>query len=221
MAELPEYVHKILDDFRQTLAIKIAEMRTALADLNTLERRYGLEVTALTEPMTLPLDSEAIAPENQNRFSASAPTAKSAAVATGTFIGIAPLEAAKRYIDTVKRAVDFDEILDAIAKGNAAIPQGSGWRDDLELRLSRSPDVLKVADHTYGLTKHYSEDQVEMARKARRPTPSNKTKRKRKLKRARKAQSQMGTPVTDNKRPDLRLIEPPPPQNVAGGGTES
>lgn len=227
MSELPDYVNKILDDFRQTLESKIAEVRLALTDLNTLERRYGLEVTTLSEPMALMLDSEAIALENKNRLSASAPAAKPATIATGTFIGVEPLHAAKRYIDMVRRAVDFAEIVDAITKGNAAIPQGSAWRDDLQLRLSRSPDVLKVADQTYGLTKHYTDEQVEMARKARRPVTPNKTKRKVKVKgkRGRKAQSKPPTtpPTTENKRPELRLIEPSPPtQNVAGGsGTES
>lgn len=212
MPDIPDYVQKILDDFKQTLVQRIDAAQSALADLNMMERRYGLDETTMANLDIGSAPFESGPRENRSENRSVAP-AKAASVSTGTFVGIAPLEAAKRYIDLVRRAVEFDEIAEAIVKGNAAIPQGSGWRDDLDMRLSRSPDVLKIAEHTYGLTKHYTPEQVAAARNARRPTPSKKAKKR---KRTNKAPSSKPSANVEKRPSGLKLLETPPKESSGG-----
>ena len=73
-------------------------------------------------------------------------------VKSGEFIGMDPVAAAKAYLDKKVQAASLDEIIEAIKKGGAQIPN----RDDLRVSLGRSTrDVVKAPNQEiYRLKKH-------------------------------------------------------------------
>jgi hypothetical protein len=67
------------------------------------------------------------------------------------FVGLPPLEAAKKYLKKATDARPFQEIVDAIKAGNGKIDS----EDELRVGLSRSTlDIVKIGDR-YGLLEHY------------------------------------------------------------------
>jgi hypothetical protein len=67
------------------------------------------------------------------------------------FVGLPPLEAAKKYLKKGTDARPFQEIIDAIKAGNGKVDS----EDDLRTGLSRSTlDIVKMGDR-YGLLEHY------------------------------------------------------------------
>ena len=112
--------------------VEIEKLFTAL---NTIEGLSEAPKTSLSEIFGFSTEGDAVS------------------VRPGEFIGMDPVEAAKRYMDKKKAtASTLDEILDAIAKGGAqSVP-----RDSLATSLARSTwDVVKApGQELYTLAKH-------------------------------------------------------------------
>lgn len=180
MAE-SSHITQTLDEFKNELAEKLADIVSLLAMIHHLEDRIGVPRSPLPETVI-----NFIGPSSPSQGGTTASqTIRRQAGATGKsirpdqFLGDAPLDAAKKYLEMVGHAVHFDEIADAIQKGGAAV-KGHDWRDKLEVSLVRSVyEVVKVQDKTFGLTSFYSEDQIRRLRGARaRPEPAKKKKKR-------------------------------------------
>jgi hypothetical protein len=214
MAEIPEHTRKTLDDFQQQVASKLEEVRSLIETINAMERMYGLEMT--TVETLVDFGGEATRPEKSG-----ARLRPLSNINADTYLGLEPFDAAKQYIASVGHAVELSEISEAIARGGAAIPPRSAWTQELAISLGRSPGVVKVGDAAYGLTKFYSQEQIDRLRRARRPTGDRKTRTSAPKRRGRPPKN-LNSPTDEQtsnpperKAPDLKLLESPA-KNVAG-----
>lgn len=174
--EIPDHIKKTLEEFKTDAANQVADLKRAIESINMIERRYRLPLTSLTEleAFGVPALSElqpSLLPGPQRTGTTD--------VRFDLYLGLPPLEAAKRYIEPFGHAVHFDEICDAVRRGGAAT-KGSDWKDKLHESLVRSTaEVVKVQDNVFGLVKFYSEEQLRGLRSTRRQAaPPSKAKRK-------------------------------------------
>jgi len=87
-----------------------------------------------------------------------------APIRSDEFYGLAPLDAAKRYLKKRGEARPFTEILEAIQTGGGRVDAP----EDLRLSLSRSTyEVAKVGDDLYGLVEFYPHLKRERGKKKR------------------------------------------------------
>jgi hypothetical protein len=78
------------------------------------------------------------------------------------FYGLAPLEAAKRYLKKRGEARQFDDILASIRAGGCRVES----EEDLRLSLARSTyEVAKISENLYGLVEFYSHIKRERGKK--------------------------------------------------------
>jgi hypothetical protein len=192
MAELPEHIRLTLDELRSRLNEKVREAKQTLTTLNSLEADYGQPITPLSELMETdaPPALEGAQPFKRV-FSGEVHTApqRLPVIRPDHFLGMQPLDAAKSFLGMVGHALSVDEIADAVKRGGAAIV-GAIWKERLEESLTRSvADVVKVQDHTFGLVRFYTEDQIKGIRGTRRQISTGKKKRGR----SRKKQNQETT----------------------------
>ena len=183
MAEAAEHIKKTLEDFKQQLAVKMAEAARVLAVVNALEEQLSLPRTALSG-----VGGGVTWNQNLNeemRTMDGPPSMSSQSIRPDEYLGDAPLEAAKKYLRRLRRAATLDEIADAISRGGAAT-RGADWKGDLDASLLRSTrEVVKVREGTYGLVDFYTEEQLKGLRATRRQRaePSRKRGRPKKVKR--------------------------------------
>jgi len=163
-----------LEDLKKQLKTRLEEVGRILSAINTMEELFGQEKTSL-QGLGINLAEDIPVGENV-RVKVGRP--QNADIRPDQFLGISPLDAAKKYLRTIGRAAHVDEIANAVTRGSAAI-KGAGWREELEESLLRSTrEVVKVQEHIYGLTEFYTEDQLKGLRETRRQRPEPKTKKR-------------------------------------------
>lgn len=170
MVEDTSHILKTIEDYKRDAATKLAEARTNLQIVNSLEDRLGIPRTTLAEIGSEPVQNGAGTPSGPSSLMTSGATRRVSlgGLRPDEYLGMEPLEAAKNYLRSVGHAVHIDEIADAVQRGGAVI-QGADWRDRLETSLFRSAyQVVKVQDKTYGLVSFYTEEQVKRLRGSRR-----------------------------------------------------
>ena len=189
MNESTAHFSKTLDDFKQQLAAKLTEARKILAVINALEETLGLPKTAPSELAAGVSIQDPVAP----------PKPAENSIRPDEYLGESPLDAARKFLRRVHRAVHLDVIADAIRRGGAAAT-GANWKEQLEASLLRSTrDVVKVQEGIYGLTEFYTEQQLKGLRQTRRQRPKEEGKkpRKRKLKSKRRVKKPDQEPKGD------------------------
>jgi len=155
-----------LDDLRQQLKIKCEEVRRILTAINTIEELFGQPKTSL-DTLSVDVFSEALATDSGGT-KVQIGRAKNTDIRPDEFLGITPLDAAKRYLRSIGQAAHIDDIANAVNRGSAAI-KGPNWKDELEESLIRSTrEVVKVQEHFFGLTEFYADEQLKGLREARR-----------------------------------------------------
>src|SRR5437016_891 len=109
------HIEKTLEDLRRQLMFRMADVAKLLGAINVLEDMHELPRTTLP---TIQLDAPVASPV----AGSSRPQIKA-----DDYLGEEPLEAAKKYIQSVGHAVHIDDIGEAISKGGAAI-KGADWK---------------------------------------------------------------------------------------------
>lgn len=182
MAELPDHVRQTLDELRADLIPMVAGVQNALVLINAMEQRYGLPLTTL-DALAQDAEGGPTAPETfLGRLSAEArpKSANIGSIRPDQYLGRAPLDAAKIFLGQLGHAAKIEDITAAIEKGGAAI-DGAQWKEALENSLLRSVyDVIKVQDHTFGLIKFYTPEQITRLRGTRRQILKKKRKKRKK-----------------------------------------
>ena len=199
MAENIAYIDKTLEDFRRQLSAKIDEAKKLLAVINTLEEMTKVPLTFLSD-----LGASGAVPNGNRANQGGAPRRIGTHVELrpDEYLGVAPLDAAKKYIASVGHAVQMDEIGDAVTRGGAAI-KGSDWRDKLETSLIRSTyEIVKVQEHTFGLVSFYTEEQLKGLRETRRQQTEPTTKKRKASRRGKiRAKKAAALPEPKNEEP--------------------
>jgi hypothetical protein len=175
MTETPTHIDKTLEDLKQQLSIKMAEVKRLLTTINSLEEYAGLPKTVFQDAgVAVSVHDSASISEAVDVI----PRGVSR-IRPDEFLGEDPLKAAKKYIGRVGHAVGFDEIADAVSRGGAAT-KGADWRERLKTGLIRSThDIVKVQDDTFGLTGFYTDELLKNLREARRPQSTGSGQKKR------------------------------------------
>jgi hypothetical protein len=188
MPDNTAHVDKTLTDLRNQLAAKVEEAKRLVGAINVLEAMIMAPLTQMPN-----LGSVAPTPDPILNPNGAALRRIGAAVALrpDAYLGVAPLDAAKRYIQSVGHATHLDEIADAMVKGGAAVV-GADWKEKLEQSLIRSTlEVVKVQDKTFGLVSFYSEEQLRGLRATRRQSEPWATRQARKKRVARKLKAKV------------------------------
>src|SRR6266545_3334243 len=118
-------VSKKLDELRRQAAERLHEAWAIVAQMNTVETLFDMELTTLADLETtvvggapMPLSfSVGSAPSAESRNSVQPQKRRgSTAIRPDEYFGDEPLEAAKKFMKGVGHAVGFDEITDAVQK---------------------------------------------------------------------------------------------------------
>ena len=116
---------------------RMAELQKLLTALNTLEGLCGQSKTTLGEIFS---------------FGPVASVKPGIHVEPDEFVGLEPLEAAKRYLKKPKKAALIQDIVAAIRAGGG----DPGNEEKLKVSLARSTwDVIKIGDDRFGLLEFY------------------------------------------------------------------
>jgi hypothetical protein len=181
MADVPEHIRKTLDELQADLIPTAGRLRDALALINSIERHYGLSLTTPNDLLGqsgeggLEPPQEGTLPPRRTTFEGVRQSGGRISIRADQYFGREPLDAAKIFLGELGHAAHIDEITEAIQRGGAAT-KGANWKEVLEMSLLRSVyDVVKVQDHTFGLIKFYSEEQIKRLRDTRRQTGTGKT----------------------------------------------
>ncbi len=206
MAEIPDHIRQTVDELKGNLLPLVTEVQNSLVLINLMEQRYGLPLTTLEDlaqdaegagqpPRETALGHIEVRPRGPNI----------GAIRPDQYLGHPPLDAAKIYLAQLGHAASIDDITAAVQKGGAAI-DGPKWKESLEMSLLRSVyDVIKVQEHTFGLIKFYTPEQINRLRGTRRQIPSKK-KKKRKTKSAKLSQ-----PASERSDDAKKPSDPPAP----------
>ena len=148
------------DEMKRIMQEKVEEIKSnpamgeilkILQALNSMEDLMNEPRTSLSQVFDLQLETEPA--QHTIRFD--------------EFVGLTPLEAAKKYLKKMKEARPFPEIVEAINSGGGRV----GSEDELKTSLSRSTlEVVKIGDR-YGLLEHYP--QIKRGKKKRGRPPQN------------------------------------------------
>jgi len=131
-----DYLRKTLDHYRQQRDTQLAELRRTETLIAHLEAELGEASTVEIAPAALPLDfGTAI----EARPSQSA----SVAIQPDDFYGMTQTQAARAYLQRVKRAVSIEQIVDALQRGGAQLG-GADPKKTLYVSLARHPERLFV-----------------------------------------------------------------------------
>jgi len=181
MADISDHIRKTLDELRAALMPTAMVVRNDLALINSMEQRYGLPPTTFDDLVgsgEIASESPAESTFPSLRRSSITPSPRPGgshlSIRADQYFGREPLDAAKMYLADLGHAAHLDQISEAIQKGGVAV-KGATWREALEMSLLKSVyDVVKVQDHTFGLIRFYSEDQIKQIRDMRRQTATGK-----------------------------------------------
>ncbi|MFQ5965227.1 MAG: hypothetical protein ACE5KZ_13210 [Candidatus Scalinduaceae bacterium] len=141
---LAEIIEEIKADSRMVEMFKIHQA------INSLEDCIGEPKTSLAQAFGLSQNSEG------------------AIVSPDEFYGLTPLEAAKKYLKKMGRALHIDEIRDGIERGGCQVESAIEFR----ISLARSTmEIAKVGNDYFGLVEFYP----HIKRRRRRRITSNET----------------------------------------------
>jgi hypothetical protein len=167
MNDIAGHISKTLDELRHQLSAKANEARKILAAINTLEEMLALPKTSFPDLSPGISLQENMGLADSASVSVGPPSPAPATIRPDEYLGNQPLEAAKKYIRRVGRAVHIDEIADAISKGGAAVG-GKSWKEELLTSLIRSTrETVKVSEGTFGLVEFYTQEQLKGLRSSR------------------------------------------------------
>jgi hypothetical protein len=165
---------KSVEELRQQITDKFSEVRKLLGILNTLEEMDGLPKTDLGQIGISVQEGVSISDSVSVTL---IPAKATSAIRLDEYLGLLPLDAAKKYLKNLKTAASLDDIAVAIERGGAAV-SGSDWKDELDRSLLRSTtEVVKVREKVYGLAEFYSAEQLTNLRKTRRQRPKDDDKK--------------------------------------------
>jgi len=118
---------------------RIAELRKLLTGLNTLEGLCGKPKTTLGALSDLLGAGQSV-------------VSSEIRIEPDEFVGLEPLDAAKRYLKKPKKAALFQDIVAAIRAGGA----DPGNEEKLRVSLARSTwDIIKIGEDRFGLLEFY------------------------------------------------------------------
>lgn len=144
-----DYLRKTLEHYRQQREAQLSALRKTEAFIVELEAELGEPSTVGMSPAPMPLD---FGTSIESRPLQPA----SVTIQPDDFFGMTQTQAARAYLQRVKRAVSIEQIVDALQKGGAQLG-GADPKKTLYVSLARNPERLFVIPREgyFGLREFY------------------------------------------------------------------
>jgi hypothetical protein len=165
-----DHLRQTLDYYRQQRQKKFEDYRAADLLVRQLEKELGEAPSPDAEPV-ITINGAMELPVNGS-------TPRSSEVRPDEFFGMSQGDAAKAYLRKIKRAISFDQLVEALRNGGAQLG-GADPKRTLYVSLARNPlrEFVYPKDGFIGLREFYP----NLAKVAA-PRERKKTKRRKKLK---------------------------------------